>query len=69
MMAAPASAAAMEASAISSAVTDSAGDMDGVWMAPVTAQVMMTFRAMCGVFPRSAAGFRSRDTARAGLSR
>jgi hypothetical protein len=28
--------------AISSAVTGKCGDIDGVWIAPVTAQVMMT---------------------------
>ncbi len=41
-MAAPASAAPIAASAISSAVTGRWGDIDGVWIAPVTAQVMMT---------------------------
>jgi hypothetical protein len=41
-IAAPASAAPIAASAISSAVIGRCGDMDGVWMAPVTAQVMMT---------------------------
>jgi hypothetical protein len=40
-MAAPASAAPMAASAISAAVTGKYGDIDGVWMEPVTAQVMM----------------------------
>jgi hypothetical protein len=43
-MAAPASAAPMAASAISSALTGRWGDIDGVWMAPVTAEVMMTLR-------------------------
>ena len=42
-IAAPASQAAMAASAISSGVTGRYGDIDGVWIAPVTAQVMMTF--------------------------
>src|SRR5262245_58989499 len=46
MIAAPASAAPMAASAISSGVTGRCGDIDGVWIDPVTAQVMMTFRAM-----------------------
>ena len=32
----------MAASAISSGVTGRWGDIDGVWIAPVTAQVMMT---------------------------
>src|SRR5271165_7285367 len=41
-IAAPASAAPIAASAISSAVTGKWGDIDGVWIAPVTAQVMMT---------------------------
>src|SRR6476661_3394107 len=41
--AAPASAAPIAASAISLAVTGIAGDIDGVWIEPVTAQVMMTF--------------------------
>src|ERR1044071_5574088 len=40
--AAPASAAPIAASAISLAVTGIAGDIDGVWIEPVTAQVMMT---------------------------
>jgi hypothetical protein len=41
----------MAASAISDGVTGKAGDMDGVWIAPVTAQVMMTFLGM-GLLPR-----------------
>src|SRR3954467_8934053 len=45
-MAAPASAASIAASAISCGVTGSAFDIDGVWIAPVTAQVMMTLRAI-----------------------
>src|SRR5712671_7091869 len=45
-IAAPASAASTAASAISCGVTGSAFDIDGVWIAPVTAQVMMTLRAM-----------------------
>ena len=45
-MAAPASAAPIAASAISSGVTGRCGDMEGVWIAPVTAQVMMTLRDM-----------------------
>src|SRR5262245_3119444 len=49
-IAAPASYAPIAASAISSAVIGKCGDIVGVWMAPVTAQVMMTFRrALCGV--------------------
>src|SRR3954468_2638531 len=52
-MAAPASAASTAASAISCGVTGSAFDIDGVWIAPVTAQVMMTLRAMLALFPRS----------------
>src|SRR4051812_27544855 len=40
--AAPASAAPMAASAISCAVIGRCGDIDGVWIEPVTAQVMMT---------------------------
>src|SRR5690606_806159 len=42
MIAAPASAAAMLCSAISSGVIGSASDMVGVWMAPVMATLMMT---------------------------
>jgi hypothetical protein len=38
---APASAAAIAASAISSGVTGRCGDIDGVWIEPVAAQVMM----------------------------
>src|SRR5882724_13612570 len=45
-MAAPASAAPMAASAISLAVIGRCGDIDGVWIEPVTAQVMMTFLAI-----------------------
>src|SRR5690606_33096170 len=41
-MAAPASAASMAEAAICSGVTGSASDIDGVWMLPVTAHVMMT---------------------------
>ena len=41
-MAAPASAAPIACSAIWSGVTGRASDIVGVWMAPVTAQVMMT---------------------------
>src|SRR5262252_9367835 len=41
-IAAPASAAPMAASAISCGVIGRCGDIDGVWIAPVTAQVMMT---------------------------
>src|SRR5688572_3731504 len=42
--AAPASAAPIAPSAISSGVMGRYGDIEGVWIAPVTAQVMMTFR-------------------------
>src|SRR6185295_4491531 len=42
--AAPASAAPIAASAISLAVIGICGDIDGVWIEPVTAQVMMTLR-------------------------
>src|SRR3979411_186236 len=49
-IAAPASAASTAASAISCGVTGSAFDIDGVWIAPVTAQVMMTLRAMSALF-------------------
>src|SRR5262249_56736330 len=45
-MAAPASAAPMAASAISAAVIGRCGDIEGVWIEPVTAQVMMTLRAL-----------------------
>src|SRR3984957_18329455 len=45
-IAAPASAASTAASAISCGVTGSAFDIEGVWIAPVTAQVMMTLRLM-----------------------
>ena len=44
MTAAPASAAPIAASAISSGVTGRYGDIEGVWIEPVTAQVMMTLR-------------------------
>src|ERR1700674_3796963 len=45
-IAAPASAASTAASAISCGVTRRAFDIGGVWIAPVTAQVMMTLRLM-----------------------
>src|SRR6476661_6006918 len=45
-MAAPASAAPRAASAICSAVTGRCGDIDGVWIEPVTAQVIMTLLAL-----------------------
>src|SRR6202167_1253734 len=45
-MAAPASAGSTAASAIACGVTGSAFDIEGVWIAPVTAQVMMTLRLM-----------------------
>src|SRR6185436_7108730 len=44
--AAPASAAAMALSAICCAVIGRCGDIDGVWIEPVTAQVMMTLLAL-----------------------
>src|SRR5277367_2313246 len=50
-IAAPASAASTAASAISCGVTGNAFDIDGVWIAPVTAQVMMTLRLMLFLFP------------------
>src|SRR6202022_1913913 len=43
MMAAPASQAPIAASAISFGVTGRYGDIEGVWIEPVTAQVIMTF--------------------------
>src|ERR1044072_4558856 len=49
--AAPASAAPIAASAISLAVTGMCGDIDGVWIEPVTAQVMMTFWLLAIVPP------------------
>lgn len=42
-MAAPASAAATACDAISSGVTGRCGDIDGVWIEPVMAQVIMAF--------------------------
>jgi hypothetical protein len=49
-MAAPASAAAKACSAISAAVTGRCGDIEGVWIDPVTAQEMMTLRDMRFLF-------------------
>ncbi len=46
---APASAAASELAMISSGVIGRCGDIDGVWIAPVTAQVMMTLRPLAMV--------------------
>ena len=59
MMEAPASAAAMDCSAISFGVIGRYSDMEGVWMAPVTAQVMMTLVmafplfGFCLILPRA----------------
>jgi hypothetical protein len=50
-MAAPASAAPMAASAISDDVIGRCGDIDGVWIEPVTAQVMITLRDLAMAFP------------------
>src|ERR1700729_1712950 len=50
-MAAPASAAASAEEAISAAVTGKWGDIDGVWIDPVTAQEMMILRDAMNVFP------------------
>ena len=65
---APASAASMAWVAISSGVTGSAADIVGVWMPPVTAQVMMTLRfsaAMSALsFGFSRYKFRRRRTGR-----
>jgi hypothetical protein len=44
MIAAPAFAAAIDSSAISRGVIGRCADIVGVWIEPVTAQVMMTFR-------------------------
>jgi hypothetical protein len=54
-IAAPASCAPIAASAISSAVIGRCGDMVGVWMAPVIAQVTITGRTVTG--PLSPAAF------------
>src|SRR5512134_1814827 len=51
MMAAPASAAPIAASAISDAVTGRYGDIDGVWIEPVTAQVIIALRAAMALLP------------------
>ena len=52
---APAFAAAMDCSAISSGVTGRCGDMVGVWMDPVTATEMITLFAMSCTFPHARA--------------
>src|SRR3954469_23539477 len=52
--AAPASAAPIAASAISLAVIGRCGDIEGVWIEPVTAQVMMTFWLLAIFPPRDA---------------
>ena len=52
-IAAPASAAPIAASAISFGVIGRCGDIDGVWIEPVTAQVTMTLRAGMGVTVRA----------------
>src|SRR6266852_5440671 len=51
-MAAPACAAPTAASAISLAVTGRLGDIDGVWIEPVTAHVMMILLAVAISHPR-----------------
>ena len=43
-IAAPASAARRPSATISSGVTGRCGDIEGVWIAPVSAQLMMTLR-------------------------
>ena len=53
-MAAPACAAPTAASAISLAVTGRLGDIDGVWIEPVTAHVMMILSAFAISHPRKA---------------
>src|SRR5579872_395398 len=50
-MAAPARAASIACSAIWPGVTGRYSDMDGVWTAPVTAQVMMTLRRPAAGLP------------------
>src|SRR3954470_18349738 len=59
--AAPASAAPIAASAISLAVTGIAGDIDGVWIEPVTAQVIMTLLLAAIVPPGCLFVFVERD--------
>ncbi|SOZ34160.1 conserved protein of unknown function [Cupriavidus neocaledonicus] len=63
-MAAPARAASMAAVAISSAVTGKWGDMLGVWMAPVGAQVMMALARLAMVVPLSMLVVRIADSPR-----
>ena len=46
MIAAPASAASIDCWAISAGVIGRCGDIVGVWIEPVTAQVMMTLRRL-----------------------
>src|SRR5882672_5486672 len=55
-IAAPAFAAAIAASAISSGVTGRYGDMLGVWIEPVTAQVMMTLPCAAAIVIFAGAG-------------
>src|SRR5882757_1534036 len=55
-IAAPASAAPNADSAISAAVTGRWGDIDGVWIDPVTAQEMMTLRDTIFPFRRLHSG-------------
>ena len=63
----PASAAPIAASAISSGVTGRCGDIEGVWIAPVTAQVMMTLR-VSAMLLSDLAGLAVRACARAAPS-
>ena len=56
-MAAPASAAPTAASAISRGVIGRCGDIDGVWIEPVTAHVMMTLRFTLMFAPFFESGF------------
>jgi hypothetical protein len=53
-MLAPASAASIAAVAMSSGVTGRWGDMEGVWIEPVTAQVTITFEFFAISVQRSA---------------
>src|ERR1700691_3515036 len=58
-IAAPASAASTAASSITCGVTGNAFDIEGVWIAPVTAQVMMILRLMFFAF--FCCGWRDQD--------
>ena len=65
-MVAPASAAAMDCSAISDGVNGRCGDIVGVWIDPVAAHVMITFFCFAAMLASPCESRRERRARRAG---